>query len=402
MTDSAQLATELSPGTTNNVYEIGQEITCTIPDRVAAGGMRWKVILDDWETAAFGEFDASTGQRSFSYTPERPGVIRFSVRFAGDSTGPDVSVGALVAPEDIAPSRPTPDDFNAFWDTQLEPLRNADIRPRMQEVHTNYGCSTYAAELDTPTCGTVHAWVHIPRSGKSGPVAVRFHGAGVYGVPIDNGMELVERGFAVVSVNAHPIPNDRPKTFYADLTKGELADYRIHGRESRDEVYFVRMFLRTYAAVELARTVAEWNGRQLLVDCHSQGGGQAIAAAGLHPAVTGLVASCPTHCDHTGYELGRKPGWPGIVEGTGTSPDETHARTAQYIDGVNFAQRITAPALVGCCLLDDICPPGGIIAAYNSLRVPKELYVDPYTAHIYTDRFRTASFRWLDRWLEQK
>ena len=41
--------------------------------------------------------------------------------------------------------------------------------------------------------------------------------------------------------------------------------------------------------------------------------------------------------------------------------------TLSYFDGVNFAERVTAPALFSVALMDDIVPPSTIYAAYNRL-----------------------------------
>ncbi|MEV6740878.1 acetylxylan esterase [Streptomyces sp. NPDC051104] len=39
--------------------------------------------------------------------------------------------------------------------------------------------------------------------------------------------------------------------------------------------------------------------------------------------------------------------------------------TLDYFDGVNFAQRATAPALFSVVLMDPICPPQTVHAAFN-------------------------------------
>ena len=41
--------------------------------------------------------------------------------------------------------------------------------------------------------------------------------------------------------------------------------------------------------------------------------------------------------------------------------------TLSYFDGVNFARRVTVPALFSVALMDDIVPPSTIYAAYNRL-----------------------------------
>ena len=60
---------------------------------------------------------------------------------------------------------------------------------------------------------------------------------------------------------------------------------------------------------------------------------------------------------------------------------ETVFKTLSYFDGVNFAARATAPALFSTGLMDDICPPRTVFAAYNHYRGEKEIEVYPYNQH---------------------
>ena len=48
-------------------------------------------------------------------------------------------------------------------------------------------------------------------------------------------------------------------------------------------------------------------------------------------------------------------------------------QTARYFDVVNFAPRITAPAVVTLGFIDTITPPVGIWTAFNQMKGPKEM-----------------------------
>jgi cephalosporin-C deacetylase len=56
-------------------------------------------------------------------------------------------------------------------------------------------------------------------------------------------------------------------------------------------------------------------------------------------------------------------------------------RTLSYVDGLNFAARATAPALFSVGLMDEICPPSTVFAAYNHYAGPHEIRVWPYNGH---------------------
>ena len=60
---------------------------------------------------------------------------------------------------------------------------------------------------------------------------------------------------------------------------------------------------------------------------------------------------------------------------------ETVFRTLSYFDGVNFAARANARALFSVALMDDICPPSTVFAAYNHYRGPKDIRVYSYNQH---------------------
>ena len=56
-------------------------------------------------------------------------------------------------------------------------------------------------------------------------------------------------------------------------------------------------------------------------------------------------------------------------------------RTLSYFDGMNFAARATAPALFSTALMDDICPPSTVFAAYNHYAGQKDIRVYPFNKH---------------------
>jgi cephalosporin-C deacetylase len=55
--------------------------------------------------------------------------------------------------------------------------------------------------------------------------------------------------------------------------------------------------------------------------------------------------------------------------------------TLDYVDGLNFAVRATAPALFAVGLMDMICPPSTVFAAFNHYAGPKQIGVWPYNGH---------------------
>jgi cephalosporin-C deacetylase len=52
-----------------------------------------------------------------------------------------------------------------------------------------------------------------------------------------------------------------------------------------------------------------------------------------------------------------------------------------YFDGVNFAVRARCKALFSVALMDEICPPSTVFAAYNAFSGPKDIRVWRYNHH---------------------
>ena len=60
------------------------------------------------------------------------------------------------------------------------------------------------------------------------------------------------------------------------------------------------------------------------------------------------------------------------------------------------ARRATAPGLFSVALMDEICPPSTVFAAYNAYGGPKEIAVYPYNDHEGGGPFHeVAQLRWL-------
>ena len=60
---------------------------------------------------------------------------------------------------------------------------------------------------------------------------------------------------------------------------------------------------------------------------------------------------------------------------------ETVFQTLSYFDGLNFAVRAKAPALFSVGLMDTICPPSTVFAAYNHYSGPKDIRVWEFNNH---------------------
>ena len=144
------------------------------------------------------------------------------------------------------------------------------------------------------------------------------------------------------------------------------------------------MFLRLVRAIDFLTSQPEWDGRTVVVSGSSQGGAQAIAAAGLDPRVTFFAAGVPAMCDHTGSLAGRIGGWPKFIETKEKSPPAEVVSAVRYFDAVNFAARTKASGFFTVGFIDVTCPPTSVYSAYNALNTKKAIHHDVAAGHTNT------------------
>jgi len=291
---------------------------------------------------------------------------------------------AAFDPLAIKPSLPVPDDFDAFWAAEKARLAKMPMKPTLVWMDSpDDAVECYNVEIPCVEPRPVSGYFARPVDAKpkSLPAILHVHGAGVGSSNLGTAMAAAKLGALSLDINAHGIPNGKPREYYDALSAGVLKDYPLAGRESRDTCYFLGMFLRVQRAIDFLTAQPQWNGRVLCVAGHSQGGGQALAAAGLDARVTFIAAGVPAMCDHTGRVVGRSNGWPQLVPDVDGRPDPKILQVARYFDGVNFATRTKAEAILSVGFIDNVCPPTAVYAAYNNLPGQKQLVVRPLMAH---------------------
>jgi cephalosporin-C deacetylase len=160
------------------------------------------------------------------------------------------------------------------------------------------------------------------------------------------------------------------------LTRG-IADPRRH--------YYTRLFVDAARAVEAARAHPAAAGRPLVTVGASQGGGLAIAAAHLAGSeVAGVLPDVPFLADpRRAVEVTDVRPYGELIEFCSVHADRVDDvfRTLSYVDVVNHAKRVRAPALFSVGLLDDVTPPSTVFAAYNHYPGPKDIAVYPFNGH---------------------
>jgi cephalosporin-C deacetylase len=370
-----------TPDHADGIYDVGRRVGWTVGvtagERAYPGVYTWVARRDGATVIARGRFTLPPDSARIETSLRQPGMILVEVRPpAGDSGFRGASkseigrvlLGAAVAPTRIRAAAPTPADFDAFWASKLRQLDAVPVEPVLTPGESDRpGVQYFTIRMNN--IRGAHVYGQLARPAGPGP----FPGLLIYQwasppYPLQKSWvtDRAAEGWLVLNVEPHDVPGDLPPAFYAALPQ-IIKDYRTIGQRSREESYFLRMYLGDYRAAEYLAGRSDWNGKTLVVMGISMGGQQSFAVAGLDRKVTDLIVDVPAGSDALGPLHGRAPEYPNWD----LSLPEVR-RTAPYFDVTNFAPRITARAMVAMGFIDETCPPAGVWATFNRLRGPKE------------------------------
>ena len=288
------------------------------------------------------------------------------------------------------PERDEPADFDAFWEATLAEAERFPLDARFESA--DFGLHTLEA-FDVTYNGyggqPIKGWLMLPRQ-RSGPLpcVVEYLGyGGGRGFPLDK-LVWASAGFAHFVMDTRgqgsawsngDTPDQEPEgsnpQFPGFMTRGVL----------RPETYYYRrVFIDAVRAVAAARSHPAIDATRVGVYGRSQGGGITLAVSALVPDVAVALPDVPFLCHYRrATEITNDNPYAELVRYCTVHRDkiDTVFNTLAYFDGVNFAARAKARALFSTGLMDTICPPSTVFAAYNHYTGPKEIKVWRYNNH---------------------
>ena len=287
-----------------------------------------------------------------------------------------------------------PPGLDDWWRSRLDEARSLAKPPTVTRYEAaGYGpAEVYDVTFSGARGDRIRAWyIRPPATGSGGaaPLVVKFIGyGGGRGLPADH-MLLPAVGYPVFVMDSRgqggrwtigatgDLPGDGP----------EYSSVMTRGIDDPAGYYFTRLFTDAVRAAETAAELAsDGAGRPpVAVSGISQGGGLALAAAAL---LGDMVAVC--HAD--------VPFLFDIQRAVTTAPDMPYAEvseflaqqvdyeasaldTLRYVDCALLARRITARCLLSVGLMDTICPPSTVFAAYNEITAAKDIAVFSFGVH---------------------
>jgi cephalosporin-C deacetylase len=291
------------------------------------------------------------------------------------------------------PSREEPADFDSFWKSTLAEVRAFPLNTTLEKV--DYGLvaqETFDVTFNGFGGQPVKGWLILPTGGAHRDVpfpcvveSIGYGGGRQFGF---DWLLWASAGYAHLVMDTRGqggtwSAGDTPD-LYAEGGNAHYPGSMTKGILDPKHYYYRRVFTDAVRAIEAARSHEAVDATQIAVTGGSQGGGITIAAAGLVPDVVAAMPDVPFLCHYRrATELVDSYPYKEIAEYCHVHRDkvDTVFNTLSYFDGVNFSARAKAKALFCTGLMDQVCPPSTVFAAYNHWAGEKDIKVYPYNGH---------------------
>ncbi len=269
-------------------------------------------------------------------------------------------------------------------------VRKHPLNAQFEEV--DFGLSlvtTYDVTFNGYDGQPVKGWLLLPEGkNESMPCVVQYIGyGGGRGFPTD-WLLYPAAGYATFVTDTRGQGSNWRQGDTPDLTphgsSPHYPGFMTLGVFDPQTYYYRRVFSDAVRAVEAAREHPCVDQKRVAVTGGSQGGGISIAVGGLVPDLAAVMPDVPFLC-HFSRAVTITDEFPyheiSCFLRAHRDKVDTVFNTLAYFDGMNFSALATAPALFSTALMDAVCPPSTVFAAYNHYLQEKDIKVYSFNLH---------------------
>jgi cephalosporin-C deacetylase len=279
------------------------------------------------------------------------------------------------------PNLAVPSDVDAFWEETLRETRSHATPATFTPVDSGL---TVIRSFDVTFAGfggsPVRGWLHLPAAATEPlPGVVEYIGYGGGRGLAHQRIRWAAAGFAHFVMDTRgqgstwmvghtPDPDGSGAPAHPGFMTRGILDPRTY--------YYRRVIADAVRAVEAVREHPAVDPGRIAVTGGSQGGGLSIAVAGLVEDLAAVMPDVPFLCDlPRALELADSDPYAEVARYLRVHRDgvETALETLAYFDGAILGRRATAPALFSVGLMDTVCPPSTVYAAYNWYGGPRDI-----------------------------
>ncbi|WP_165972095.1 acetylxylan esterase [Paenibacillus piri] len=273
-------------------------------------------------------------------------------------------------------------DFDEFWNNAKADSKQAPLNAKAEPVndHPLTSIRIYDVVFDGMDGTPIHGWYVVPAGDHapgSLPVIVKYHG---YNGNRGNPHELLHwasMGMAAFAIDARGQGGLTPVG--AVFPQGSVSGWMTLGLLNPAEYYYRLVYIDCIRALDFVCGRQEVDASRIAVYGGSQGGGLALAAAGLDERPKLAMPYYPFLCHfrraveiHNSGPYAEIKNWFRRFDPEHLQEERVY-RTLSYFDGINMASRVRARTLMAITLQDITCPPSTCFAVYNHLAGEKEL-----------------------------
>ena len=300
------------------------------------------------------------------------------------------------------PERTEPNDFDAFWKTTLDEARAKTTPARYEPIDTGLKhVETFDVTFSGYDGQPIKAWLQLPRARSAQerlPAVVEFAGyGGGRGLPTNHCL-WASAGYAHFVMDTRGQGSSWGLGHTPDIEtepgSPQYPGFMTRGVLKPSSYYFRRVMTDAARAVEAASIHPAIDSTRIAVAGGSQGGGLSLAAAGLLPNLVKVaMPDVPFLCHfrRVGTLIDAAP-YLEIQKFLVVHRDKVDVvfATLDYFDGINFSARAKARALFSVGMMDEICPPSTVYAAYNHYLGEKDIRIYRFNHHEGGGEFQTA------------